>query len=322
VILFVLIWENKGFEMKISVIGAAGTLGSCISFNIITHKLADEIVLIDPFQDALTGHWLDLKHASTGCDINIVKGSYPDMVGTDIVVVTAGAPTGAIKQRSDLLPGSMPIIKEASDKINEFCPKAIVILETNPVDPLNYEMYLLSKERDSRRFLGYSMNDTIRLRHWIAEAYKVPSSSVEGMVIGEHGTTQVMLFSTVKINGKTVKVDEETKKQIRGQPVTFLGIMENLKPRRTAGWLSAAGTVKVINAIKNNTGEVLPCNVIQEGEYGCKGLSMTTPVTVGKEGLRSVIKLPLAADEQEGLKNTVNALSPLMRIVEDFVGHK
>jgi malate dehydrogenase len=322
VILFVLIWENKGFEMKISVIGAAGTLGSCISFNIITHKLADEIVMIDPFQDALTGHWLDLKHASTGYDINIIKGTYPDMVGSDIVVVTAGAPTGAIKQRSDLLPGSMPIIKEASDKINEFCPKAIVILETNPVDPLNYEMYLLSKDRDSRRFLGYSMNDSIRLRHWIAEAYKVPSSSVEGMVIGEHGTTQVMLFSTVKINGKTVKVDEETKKQIRGQPVTFLGIMENLKPRRTAGWLSAAGTVKVINAIKNNTGEVLPCNVIQEGEYGCKGLSMTVPVTVGKEGLRSVIKLPLASDEQEGLKNTVNALSPLMRIVEDFVGRK
>jgi malate dehydrogenase len=319
VILFFEINPKKRFDMKISIIGAAGTLGSCISFNIITHKLADEIVMIDPFQDALTGHCLDLKHAATGYDIKVVKGTFPDIAGSDIVVVTAGAPTGAIKQRSDLLPGSMPIIKEASDKINEYCPKAIVILETNPVDPLNYEMYLLSKDKDRRRFLGYSMNDSIRFRHWISESFKVPASTVEGTVIGEHGSTQVMLFSTVKINGKSVKVDEGIKKQIRGEPVKFLDIMENLKPRRTAGWLSAAGTVKVINAIKNNTGEILPCNVVQEGEYGYKNLSMTVPCVIGKEGLRSVKKLELAADEQEGVIKTVNAMHPLMKIVEDFV---
>jgi malate dehydrogenase len=308
--------------MKISVIGAAGVLGSCISFHIVSQKMADEIVMIDLFQDPLTGHALDIKQVASANDINVIKGSYPDMAGSDIVVIAAGAPTGAIKQRSDLLPGSMPIIKEASDRISEYCPKAIIITETNPVDPLNYELYLLSKDKDRRRFLGYSMNDSLRFRCWLAAHYKVPGSSVEGLVIGEHGTTQVMLFSTVKINGKPVKVDEETKKAIRGEPVTFLGIMENLKPRRTAGWLSAAGTVKVINAIKNNTGEMLPCNVIQEGEYGYKGLSMTAPCVIGKEGLRSVKQLELAADEKEGVKTTVNALNPLMRIIEDFVGSK
>ncbi len=305
--------------MKISVIGAAGTLGSCISFDIIINRLADELVMLDPFQDALTGHWLDLKHTATGKDINVIKGDYPDMAGSDIVVITAGAPTGAIKQRSDLLPGSMPIIKESTLKINQYCPDAIVILETNPVDPLNYELFLLSKNQDRRRFLGYSMNDSIRFRNWIAESFKVPSSSVEGTVIGEHGSTQVMLFSTVKINGKTVKVDEDTKKFIRGQPVIFLGIMENLKPRRTAGWLSAVGTIEVIKAIKNDSGAVLPCNVIQDGEYGYKGLSMTVPVVVGKEGMRSVIKLELTAEEQEGVRNTVSAMNPLMKIVEDYV---
>jgi malate dehydrogenase len=131
-----------------------------------------------------------------------------------------------------------------------------------------------------------------------------------------------MLFSSVTIGGKPVPFDEETKKLIRGQPVTTLGIFENLKPRRTAGWLSAAGTAKVINAIKNNTGELLPCNVVQEGEYGYTGLSMTAPVIVGKEGLRSVKTLALAADEKEGVQNTVKALKPLMKIVEDFVAAK
>jgi malate dehydrogenase len=306
--------------MKISVVGAAGVLGSCISFDIIVHKLCDELVLIDAMPDPLTGHTLDLKHAAVGTDINVNKGTYPDMANSDIVVITAGAPvTGPIKQRSDLLPGSMPIIKDISDNINKYCPKAIVICETNPVDPLNYELYLLSKDKDRRRFLGYSMNDSIRFRLWLSEAFKVPASTVGGIVIGEHGTTQVMLFSTATINGKPVKVDEETKKKIRGEPVIFLGIMENLKPRRTAGWLSAAGTIKVISAIKNNTGELLPCNVIQEGEYGYKGLSMTAPCIIGKEGLRNIKKLELAADEQEGVKNTVKAMDPLMKIIEDFV---
>ncbi|HSW58149.1 MAG TPA: hypothetical protein VLH15_07085 [Dehalococcoidales bacterium] len=305
--------------MKISVIGAAGTLGSCISFDIIINKLADELVMLDPFKDALTGHWLDLKHTSTGKDVNVVKGEYADMAGSDIVVITAGAPTGAIKQRSDLLPSSMPIIKEAALNINQYCPDSIVILETNPVDSLNYELYLLSQNKDRRRFLGYSMNDSLRFRYWISESLKVPSSTVEGIVIGEHGPTQVMLFSSVKINGKKVNVDEATKKFIRGQPVIFLGTMENLKPRRTAGWLSAVGTIEVIKAIKNDSGVVLPCNVIQDGEYGYKGLSMTVPVVVGKEGMRSVIKLKLTAEEQEGVRNTVNAMNPLMKIVEDYV---
>jgi len=305
--------------MKITVIGAAGTLGSCISFNIITHKLSDEIVLIDPFSDALTGHWLDLQHAATGTDIKVTRGNYPDMIGSDIVVITAGAPTGAIKQRSELLPGSMPIIKENADKINEYCPQAIVIMETNPVDPLNYEMFLLSKDRDRRRYLGYSMNDSIRFRLWAAEALKVPASGVEGLVIGEHGATQVMLFSTLRINGQTVRMDAETRKEIRGLPSITLATFENLKPRRTAGWLSSAGTIKLVNAIKNDTGEVLPCNVIQDGEYGYKGLSMTVPVVVGKEGLRSIVKLDLAEDEKAGLEHSVKAVTPYMRQVEEFL---
>ncbi len=305
--------------MKITVIGAAGTLGSCISFNILTHKLADEIVMIDPFEDALKGHWMDLKHAATGQDINVVKGAHENMVESDIVVMAAGAPTGAIKSRSELLPGSMPIIKDSAEKINRYCPKAIVIMETNPVDPLNYLMYLLSPNKDRRRYIGYSMNDSIRFRMWAAETLKVPSSKVEGIVIGEHGHSQVMLFSCLKLDGKAVKMDEETKNNIRSQPPIMLAAFENLKPRRTAGWLSAVGTIKVINAIKNDTHEVIPCNVIQEGEYGYHGLSMTVPAVVGKEGIQGVRKLELAPDEQEGLKNTVNVLSPFMRQVEEFV---
>jgi len=111
--------------MKVSVIGAAGVLGSCISFNIVTHKLADELVMIDLFQDPLTGHQLDLKQVASAYDINVIKGDYPDIAGSDIVIIAAGAPTGAIKQRSDLLPAACRSLKMSPIKLINIVPKPL-----------------------------------------------------------------------------------------------------------------------------------------------------------------------------------------------------
>jgi len=308
--------------MKITIIGAAGTLGSCAAFNILIHKLADEILMIDPWADVLTGHCLDLSYVASDLDVKITKGSYEDLAGTDIVVMTAGAPSGAIKSRSELLPVNIAIIKENAEKINRYCPQAFVIMETNPVDPLNYAMYLMSKDRDRSRYIGYSMNDTIRFRGWVAEALKVRGSQVDGSVLGEHGSSQIMLFSSLKVNGQPIKVNEEVKAWVRAQPQIMLDTFENLKPKRTAGWVSAAGTVKVINAIKNDTCELLGCDAVLLGEYGCKNMAMSVPAIIGKNGIENIRILPLADDEKTGLASTLKLLTPLMRQVEDYLGIK
>jgi malate dehydrogenase len=308
--------------MKVTIIGAAGTLGSCAAFNILIHKLADEILMIDPWVDVLTGHSLDLGYVASSMDIKVTRGSYEDMGGTEIVVMTAGAPSGAIKSRSELLPANIGIIKDNAEKINRYCPRAFVIMETNPVDPLNYTMYLLSKDRDRRRYIGYSMNDTLRFRGWVAQALNVPGSQVDGSVLGEHGSNQVMLFSSVKVNGKPVKISEEIKARVREEPQKMLDIFENLKPKRTAGWISSAGTVMLINAIKNNTREMLGCNSVLQGEYGCKDMAMSVPAIIGKNGIEDIKILPLAEDEKTGLVKSINFLTPFMRQVEDILGIK
>lgn len=302
--------------MKISVIGAAGVLGSCATFNLIVRKLADEIVMVGRSEGPLKGHWLDLSTVGNGLDINVIKGTYADMAGSDIVVMTASAHSGAISDRSQLLPGSMPLVKSNVEQINRYCPDAIVIMETNPVDPFNYFAYLMSKDHNRRRYIGYSLNDTIRFKMWAAQALGVKTSRVDGMVIGEHGHSQVMLFSSLRLDGKPVKMDEATKKHIREQPPIMLNDYETLIPRRTAGWTSAVGTAMVVEAIKNNSQTVIPCNTVLEGEYGLKGLSMTVPAVIGRSGIQSVKTVELAPDEQEGLEKSVNVLKPLMKYVE------
>jgi malate/lactate dehydrogenase len=308
--------------MKVTIIGAAGTLGSCATFNILIHKLADEILMIDPWVDVLTGHCLDLSYVAAPLGIKITKGSYEDMGGTDIVVMTAGAPSGVIKSRAELLPANIAIVKDNAEKINRYCPGAIVIMETNPVDPLNYAMYLMSKDRNRRRYIGYCMNDALRFRIWAAQALKVPASQVDGLVLGEHGSNQVMLFSSLKVNGKPVVVSEEVKAWVRSQPQIMLDIFENLKPKRTAGWISSIGTAAIVNAIKNNTREVLSCNVVLQGEYGCRNMAMSVPAVVGKNGIEDIKILPLAEDEKAGLAHTISFLTPFMRQVEDNLGIK
>jgi malate dehydrogenase len=319
----VIITMLKGWrKMKVAIIGAAGTLGSCAAFNILIHKLADEILMIDPWADVLTGHCMDLGFVASTLDVKVTKGSYENLGGTDIVVMTAGAPSGVIKSRTELLPANLVIVKDTAEKINRYCPGAIVIMETNPVDPLNYAMYLLSKDRNRRRYIGYCMNDALRFRMWSAEALKVPACQVDGTVLGEHGSNQVMLFSSLKVSGKPVVVTEEVKAWVRAQPQIMLNIFENLKPKRTAGWVSSVGTAAIINAIKNNTRELLSCNVVLQGEYGCRNMAMSVPAVVGKNGIEDIRILPLAEDEKTGLAGAVSFLMPFMRQVEDTLGIK
>ncbi len=306
--------------MKITIVGAAGTLGSCAAFIIAVQKLADEILLIDPWENMLKAHWMDLTTAAAGQDVTVQRGTFKDMVGSDIVVVTAGAPSGVISSRSELITGNLPIIKENADKIREYCPDAIVITETNPVDPLNYATYLVNRRAGRNKFIGYTMNDTIRFRMWAAEVAGVEPSQVKGMVIGEHGHSQVMLFSSLRVKGKPVIIDEDNKKRMRSLPPQTLHDYETLQPKRTAGWTSAVGTAAMINAIKNDTHELIPCSAVLDGEYGCRNLSMTVPAVIGREGIHDIKILKLDREEKAALTNTVNVLSPLMRYVERFLG--
>ena len=232
--------------MKITIMGAAGTLGSCAAFTIAIHKLANEIVLIDPGADMLKAHWMDLNTVAAAQDVLVNRGNFPDMAGSDIVVITSGAPSGVTSSRADLITGNLPIIIENAENIMKYCPKAIVITETNPVDPLNYAVYLVNGKENRQKYIGYTLNDTIRFRMWTAAALGVRASRVRGLVMGEHGHTQVMLWSSLKVDGRPVQVDEESKKKIQSLPPQTLHDYETLKPKRTAGWTSAVGRRSVM----------------------------------------------------------------------------
>lgn len=306
--------------MKITIIGASGSIGSSAAFYIASQRLADEMVLIDnPRPDAVAFHAWDINTAVTGRDILVRAGDYPDMSHSDIVIIAAGS-AKITQDRKEVLPQNLTIIQDISKKIKQYCPDAIIITATNPVDSLNYAMYRCSG-LDRRKIIGYSYNDSIRFRMRLGQELGVAPSRLEAYVIGEHGESLVQLFSSVQLDGKPISFTEEMKEKMRRQVSEGQKQRDefSLKTGRTAAWTTTVGLAEVVQAIVKNPGTVIPCSVILDGEYGCRNMSMSVPVILGRGGVKQILEWPLAPDERELLQHTIGVLKPTMEYVEGLL---
>jgi malate dehydrogenase len=311
--------------MKITIIGASGNIGSSAAFYIAVQGLADEIVMIDPPRpDILKQHVDDLTSAVSHQDVLVRAGADKDMKDSDIVINAAGrGPAEAVKSRLELLPLNIPIVQNICLNVRRYCPEAAVIIASNPVCPLNYAMYLCWG-LDRHPLIGYTPNDSIRFRLLMARALGVKTSRVEAFVIGEHGDSQVPLFSSVRVDGKKVDISEEIKRKVREQVAkVHAGLEEQrIATGRTAGWTTAVGLAALCRAIASGAARVYPCSIVLDGEYGVRKMSMSVPVVLGKAGVRDILEWELTPDEQKALQKSIDTLTPVMRYVEEFLGIK
>jgi malate dehydrogenase len=306
--------------MKISVIGAAGYVGSNVAAMLALNGLADEIVLVDPLKSNIVAHLaMDVGTAASEKDITVRAGGFDAIRGSDIVIIAAGAAHGVMLSRMDVLPKNLPIILDIAVEIKQSCPGAVVITATNPVDPLNYAVYRLTGfSRHS--VIGYSTNDSIRFRMMVAQALGCKTADVESFVLGEHGESEVLLFSSVRIKGSPVDIDRAARQKIRALIPEILRRYEELQTGRTTGVTSAAGIKKIVEAIINDTRDIFSCSAVLDGECGQHNISMGVPVVLGHGGICDVKELELAPDEQSELNGSVAALNNAMRQVDVFLG--
>lgn len=302
--------------MKISILGAAGSVGAPAAFYLAVSGLAREIVLIDPRRNMAKQHAMDIGTAASALGVVVRDGDYGEMAGSDLVINAAGSPQGWIADRMEMLPANIPLILDIARHINRCCPSAIVITVTNPVDPLNYAMWRAGGFA-RHRVIGYSLNDSFRFRELAARIKGVAVRQVQAFVIGEHGDSQVPLFSSVRVDGRPAVFSEEEKEAIRGEIPLILRRYEALQSGRTAGWTCAVGLAEITRAVLHDTRETIPCSVVLEGEYGLQDLSMSVPAVIGREGVREILVWEPAQDEREGLERTVKKLKEAVRVVDE-----
>jgi malate dehydrogenase len=306
--------------MKIAIIGGAGTLGSCIAYTLALKGLADELVLLDINSNLLLAHIMDISTAITGIqNTKIWAGCDEDLHHSDIVIVVVGVPFISNSSRLDMLRDNLLLMKEIIQKLETYCPEAIVITATNPVDSINLGMFLMSTVLDRKKLLGYNLNDSIRFQMAIAKELGKKSTEVEALALGEHIEALALIFSSIKVNKQPITISDETKQRLKIEVPNLIKSYINLGINRTAGWTSAAGISQMVQSIIADSKRVFPCSAVVNGEYGFKEISIGVPVTLGKKGIDRIIELDLTPDEQRDMDHSATELAKKARVVKEVI---
>jgi len=286
--------------MKISIIGA-GRVGSSTAFALVQHSVADEIVLIDINEDLAEGEALDILHATTYHKrTNVHAGSFEDMRNSDIVIITAGTDQKKGETRFDLLNKNVEIIKSISKKIIHFAPDSIAINITNPVDILSYIIYEVTGFPWQRVIGTGTVLDTARLRSLIASNCNISPSSVHVYVIGEHGDSELAVWSSAMIGGLPIKkfCAHCPKKEKCGNIMEKLftktknAAYEIIKRKGATNYGIAAATTQLVEAIVKNENKVLTPSTFYNGIY------IGYPAVIGKRGVKRLVNIELDSNEK------------------------
>jgi malate dehydrogenase len=308
---------------KITVVGAGNVGATCANVMAI-NELASEIVLLDIKEGVAEGKALDMMQTSTllGFDTRVigVTNDYSKTANSDVVVITSGIPRKPGMTREDLIGINAGIVKDVSQSILKYSPKAILVVISNPMDTMTY-LALKSSGLPKNQVIGMGgILDSSRFKCYLSLALNAPASDIQGVVIGGHGdTTMIPLARFATYNGIPVAslLDGETLGKVVAD--TMVGGATLTKFLGTSAWYApgAAGAALVESIIRDQK-KVFPCCVSLDGEYGQKDICMGVPVVIGKNGWEKIIDFKLNAEEQASFNKSAEAVRSMNGVLKEM----
>lgn len=284
----------------ISIIGS-GRVGSTLAM-ILVERNVDDVTLIDIIPGLPEGEALDLSHmaAELGIDRKIIgSNDYSALKGSDIVVVTAGLARKPGMTRMDLLMKNAGIIKSVAAEVAKHAPDSILIMVANPMDAMTY-VALKTTGFKKNRVLGMGgMLDLSRFKQLLSEELHVSRSSINALVLGEHGESMTPVASYSSVNGIPLKHfmnDEQIDVAI---DKTRKVAAEVIAKKGATFYAPANGIYRMVEAVHYDKKALLPVSAYLEGEYGLSGLCIGVPAIIGKVGVEKIIELDLKGKEKE-----------------------
>jgi malate dehydrogenase len=297
---------------KISIIGA-GFVGSTAAHWIASKELGD-VVLVDIIEGVPQGKGLDLLQAGPieGFDVKIVgTNDYSATAGSDIIVVTSGAPRKPGMSREDLIRVNADITRDCISKAAPLSPDAVIIMVNNPLDTMTYLAKQVSGFPKNRVLGQAGVLDTARYRTFIAMEAGVSVEDIQAILMGGHGDEMVPLprFTTISGIPVTEFISKERLDAIVDRTRKGGGEIVNLLKTGSAYYAPSAATVQMVEAILRDKKRVLPCSCYLEGEYGLNDIYFGVPCVLGAGGVERVLELPLNDEEMALVKKSAEVVS-------------
>ena len=305
---------------KVVVIGN-GHVGSSYSFLMASESNTsiDEIAIISRHENVVKSCVEDLRHMLpfNNSTLKVKSGDYSDCEDADIIVFAASASMESVSKRSDLLEANHKIFKSIIAKIMENHFKGIFIIASNPVDTLSYITKEISGFPKEKVIGSGTIIDSARFQFKLSEIYNVSPSNIQAMVLGEHGDSQVPIWSKANIAGVPLK---EKTSNVLEEITTYTKEVgtEILKSKGNTSYGIAKALTTITNAIIKDENTILTVSSYLSGEYGYDNLYSGVPTLINKYGAQKIIELPLDEKENQNLKYSFEILKKAQDEISKF----
>ena len=307
--------------MKIGIIGS-GNVGSATAFSLLATGTARKIVLIDTNKSRACAEALDISHACPFFHAGKIKaGSYNDLNGCQIIIITAGANQKPGEARTDLLERNIQIFKNIIPQIIQYASESILIIASNPVDIMTSVAIKLSGFPHERVFGSGTVLDTSRFRTLLGYYLNISPKSIHANVLGEHGDSEVLIWSnadagTIPVEKLAEKINKPITREIKasidscvrnsayqiieGKGATFYGIAGSLN--------------RICQAIASNEHAILTVSAFHKKIENVHDICMSYPCIVGKRGIIGKLYPTFNEEELNALINSADTISNFTKI--------
>ncbi len=313
----------ESLKPKIAIIGA-GKVGSTFAFALMISGLAREIVIIDKNESLAFGESMDLIHGiSLTHPTKIYAGSFENCNDADIVVITAGANQKPGQTRLDLVQANVAIFKDIIPQICEYAENSILLVVTNPVDILTHVTLKLSGYPSGRVIGSGTVLDTARLKYLISEYTQVDPNNIHAYIIGEHGDSEMPVWSNASIGGMDIdtfcatytKLDD-----VKTHLNDIFGKVKNaayqiIQAKGATNYSIALALVKITRSILRNENSILPVSTYISEYYGIENICISIPSIININGVEKYLKIELTESEQQLFKNSAMTLKKIISTI-------
>ncbi|MBQ7969161.1 MAG: L-lactate dehydrogenase [Clostridia bacterium] len=310
---------------KITIVGT-GSVGATIGYTMMVIGLASEIVLIDINEEKAFGEALDIRQGVPFCHpSNIYAGTYADAKNSNIVVITSGMARKADQSRLDLAQANVDVLKKVADQVVKYAPDAVYVIVSNPVDVLTY-VFCKHTGLPEHRIIGSgTILDTSRLRSRIAEYFSVNQKNVHAYVLGEHGDTSFVPWSTANISNVLVEDYQRIAINSSITPAFNKNSVEEYVHKSGAEIISKKGATfyavsssvtHLCKCILSGMDTALTVSTMLHGEYGIHDVCLSLINILGNNGVIEKVMLPLNDEEIMKLHNSADSLKNVIKNIK------